>query len=193
MYELPTAVEIGGVEYKIRNEGDYRVVLDIFSILEDPDLTQSERIISAIIIFYEDFSEIEDLLLLPSMEEAIKKMYEFFNAGRKDGGSINRKLIDWEDDSAMIVSAINNVAGKEVRAEKYIHWWTFVSYYMAIGESTMSTVVGIRNKMMSGEKLDKWEMKYKRDNSQYFVWNSKTVEEQEAENWVLSQWNAGKE
>ena len=90
----------------------------------------------------------------------------------------------------MIVSAINNVAGKEVRAEEYIHWWTFVSYYMAIGESTLSTVVSIRHKMMTSEKLEKWETKYKRENSQYFVWNSKTVEEKEAEAWVLAQWTS---
>lgn len=190
MYELPTTVEIGGVEYKIRNDGDYRVVLDIFSILEDADLTQSERILSALITFYEDMNDVEDLFELPSMEDAVKQMYIFFNAGRKDGKSINRKLIDWEDDSAMIVSAINNVAGKEVRSEEYIHWWTFVSYYMAIGESTLSTVVSIRNKILSGEKLEKWETKYRRENSQYFIWNTKTVEEKEAENWVIAQWTA---
>lgn len=186
MYELPISVEIGGVEWPIRNKGDYRVVLDIFSILEDPELTKAERILSAVIVFYEDFSDIEDLTQLPNMEEAIKKMYEFFNAGRKDGQGINRKLIDWEDDSAMIVSAINNVAGKEIRAEEYIHWWTFVSYYMAIGESTMSTVVSIRDKVMKGESLEKWEQKYKKENPQYFSWNSKTIEEKEAENWLLS-------
>ena len=190
MYELPTSVKIGGVEYPIRNNGDYRVVLDIFSILEDPELSKTERILSSLITFYEDMDDIDDLMAF-NIEEAVKGMYEFFNAGRKDGSSnTNRKLIDWEDDSAMIASAINSVAGKEIRAEKYIHWWTFVSYYMAIGESTLSTVVSIRHKMMTGEKLEKWETKYKRENSQYFVWNSKTVEEKEAEAWVLAQWTS---
>lgn len=187
MYELPTSVEIGGVEYKIRNNGDYRVILDIFSILEDPTLTKAERILSAVIVFYEDFSDIEDLTQLPNMEEAIKKMYEFFNAGRKDSEGPNKKLIDWEDDSAMIVAAINNVAKKEVRAEDYIHWWTFVSYYMSIGESTLSTVVSIREKMMSGKPLEKWETKYRNENPQYFRWNHQTVEEKEATDWVLKQ------
>lgn len=192
MYELPTSVEIDNVEWKIRNQGDYRMVLDIFSILEDAELTQSERIACALIVFFDGMNGIEDLAKISDMETAVHKMYDFFNAGRKEGHSVNRKLIDWEDDSAMIVSAINNVAGKEIRSESYLHWWTFVSYYMAIGESTMSTVVSIRDKILKGQGLEKWERKFRSENSQYFIWNHKTVEEVEAENWVMNIWNADK-
>lgn len=191
MYELPTSVDIGGVEYSIRDNGDYRTILDIFSILEDEELKKSERVMAALIVFYEDINCIEDLASLPDIEEAVRQMYDFFSAGRKEGKSTGYKLIDWEADSAIIVSALNDVAGKEIRAEKYIHWWTFISYYMAIGESTLSTVVSIRDKMMRGEPLEKWEKKYRSDNPQYFKWNSKTIEEKEAEEWVLQQWNKG--
>lgn len=191
MYELPTEIEIGGVEYRIRNDGDYRTILDIFSILEDRHLTQTERIISALIVFFEDLSSIEDLIKIPDMEEAVHKMYDFFNAGKKEGKTVNRKLLDWEEDSAIIVAAINPIAGKEIRSEEYIHWWTFVSYYMAIGESTLSTVVSIRSKIVNGKPLEKWERKFRMENPQYFEWNSKTVEEEEAENWVMNIWNQG--
>ncbi len=190
MYNLPTELEIGGVEYSIRNRGDYRTVLDIFSILEDPDLDKAERIICALIVFYEDIETIEDVYSLPDVEEAVNQMFKFFDAGKPDGQvKSHRKLIDWQGDEAMIISAINNVAGKEVRAEKYLHWYTFMSYYMSVGESILSTVVSIREKVSKGKHLEKWERQFRTENPQYFKWNSKTADEMDAENWVMSVWN----
>ena len=116
---------------------------------------------------------------------------EFFNAGQKDNGrSLGYKVIDWEQDAPMICSAVNKVAGKEIRAEEYIHWWTFMGYYMAIGESALSTVVGIRHKILKGKKLEKYEQEFKRENSQYFVWNSKTTEEVELDKLARELWDS---
>jgi len=189
MYELPTEIEIAGRPYQIRNRGDYRTILGVFSVLEDPELTQNERIISALIIFYEDLNDIEDVFALPDLESATKQMYEFFNGGKGEKGKATRKLIDWEEDSAIISSAVNKVAGIEIRSAEYIHWWTFLSYYMSVGECVLSTVVSIRDKMMSGKKLEKWEREYRNDNPQYFNWNHKTIDEIDAEEWLKSVWN----
>lgn len=180
---------IEGCPYKIRNRGDYRVILDIFSVLEDPELEQKERIISALIIFYEDLNEVEDVYHLPNIESAVKSMYEFFDAGRGESAKKSRKLIDWEGDSELICSAVNKVAGTEIRLEPYIHWWTFMSYYMSVGECILSTVVSIRDKTANGKKLEKWEQDYKLENPHYFNWKYKTVDEIDAENWLKSVWN----
>lgn len=190
MYELPTEIIIEGRPYSIRNKGDYRMILDVFSVLEDTELEQKERVISALIIFYEDFNDIEDVLSCSNLEQVTKEMYKFFNGDRLEGGAREiKKLIDWDNDSAMVCAAVNKVAGKEIRSEPYIHWWTFLSYYMSVGESVLSTVVGIRDKMMSGKKMEKWETEYKRENPQYFRWNHKTAEESDAEEWLKSVWN----
>lgn len=189
MYELPTEMIIGGRKYGIRNRGDYRVILDAFSVLEDAELEQNERVISALIIFYEDLNNIEDVFELPDLESAVKQMYRFFNGDKPEAVKEARKLIDWEQDSAMICAAVNNVAHTEIRAIDYLHWWTFLSYYMSIGESVLSTVTSIRDKMMSGKKLEKWEKEYRNENPQYFSWNHKTVDEIDAEEWLKSVWN----
>lgn len=191
MYDLPVTVEIEGVDYSIRNGGDYRTIIDIFAILEDPELDEQERAMAALIIFYADMEDVEDLAVFPNLQEALDKMFEFFNAGKKDVASKSRKLLDWQDDMPMIVSAVNNVAKKEIRAEKYLHWWTFMSYYMSVGDSTLSTVVNIRDKIVQGKKLEKWENEFKQENPQYFIWNAKTIEEIEAENWLASVLNKG--
>jgi len=174
----------------LRNRGDYRTILDIFSVLEDPELEKNERLISALIIFYEDFNSIEDVLDCEDIETATEEMFNFFDAGRPESPQIQqRKLIDWAGDETMIVAAVNNVAKTEIRSIEYLHWWTFMSYYMSVGESILSTVVSIREKMAKGKTLEKWERQFKMENPQYFNWNSKTADEIEAENWVMSVWN----
>lgn len=188
MYGLPTSIELGGTEYSIVSQGDYRAILSVFSLLEDTELTKKERIYSALMLFY-DLDELEDVLAFPDIEEAVNKMFEFINAGRPESRSNSHKLIDWEKDEAIIVSAINKVAGKEIRLEQYIHWWTFIGYYMAVGESTISTVVSIRDKIMSGKKLEKWENEFKRENPQYFSWNHNTAEDIDIQSAIMSLWN----
>lgn len=191
MYELPTKLNIGGVDYDIRGQGDFRVIISTFSVLEDTKLDKNERIMVALGMFYDGVDTVDDINAIPDLEEAVRQMYWFFDAGRPEGGIAGKKLIDWDNDSAMICSAINQTAGKEIRELSYLHWWTFMGYYMAIGESTMTTVISIRDKIANGKKLEKWERQYRRENPQYFNWNSKTAEEQEADNWVLSQWYEG--
>lgn len=191
MYDLPTSIYIEDIEYKIRNAGDFRVVLDCFSALSDIELGEDYRILASLIIFYEDFTEDsifdidEDTLLLLTRE-----MFKFFNCGQEEPETApGPKLIDWDKDVQIIMSGINNVAGKEVRLEPYVHWWTFMGYYMAIGESVLSTVVSIRNKIVKGKKLEKWEKEFRRDNPKFFNWNSKSVEEQELDALVHELWN----
>lgn len=193
MYEIPTKIILDGKEFQIRNSGDYRMVLDCFNALQDAELSKQERLFASLLIFYQDINSLDDLIKFPDISEAVLKMYEFFNCGQTQsvGKNINYKLIDWEQDSQLICSAINKVANKEVRAEPYIHWWTFMGYYSAIGESLFSTIIKIRDKTVRGKKLEKYEREFKRDNPEYFVWNARTVEDKEADALVKELWNSG--
>ena len=66
-----------------------------------------------------------------------------------------------------------------------------MGYFTAIGESPISTIIGIRDKIVSGKKLEKYERQYRMKNPQYFTWNSKTVEENEADKLVRELWDNG--
>ena len=190
MYEIPTTITVGSTEYRIRNKGDYRMVLDCFSALQDASLNSNERLFCSLIIFYEDINCIADINKFEDLEEAATKMFDFFNCGRSQsvGNKMNHKLIDWEQDSQIICSAINKVANKEVRAEPYIHWWTFMGYYSAVGESLLSTIVSIRDKIVRGKKLEKHERIFRQENPEYFVWNTNSIDE-EAEELFNELWN----
>ena len=190
MYEIPTTITVGSTEYQIRNKGDYRMVLDCFSALQDASLNSNERLFCSLIIFYEGINCIADINKFEDLEEAATKMFDFFNCGRSQsiGKKMNHKLIDWEQDSQIICSAINKVANKEVRAEPYIHWWTFMGYYSAVGESLLSTIVSIRDKIVRGKKLEKHERIFRQENPEYFIWNTNNIDE-EAEELFNELWN----
>lgn len=192
-YELPTSVILNDTVHPIRKDGDFRMVLDCFRILQDEELDETERILACLVVFYDDLDGIESVYQLGDIEEAVKQMFSFFNCNQEDTGiKAEGKVIDWDKDALMIISAINKVAGKEIRAEKYLHWWTFMSYYMGIGESALATVINIRRKLITNKKLEKYEQEYVRDNPNLFRRRENyTKEEREFIESIRANWNTG--
>jgi len=193
MYELPTTVTINDKTYTIRNRGDYRMVLDCFQVLNDIELSENERILACLLIFYEDFNEVESVLSFneEELKSLIEGAFSFFNCGQQHNpaADTNYKTIDWESDTQLICSAVNKVAGKEIRAESYLHWWTFMAYFNAVGESALATVVGIRDKIANGKKLEKYERQFRQDNPQYFTWDMRTLKQKEDDELLNQLWH----
>lgn len=169
------------------------MVLDCFCVLNDVELSKEERLLACLLIFYEDFNIVEDVLSVGEETycSLANKAFTFFNCGQAENpnASSKNKLIDWEEDAQLISSGINKVAGKEVRSEPYVHWWTFMGYFNAIGEGALSTIVGIRNKLAKGKKLEKYELEFKRENPQYFSWDMRTLQQKEEDELLAQIWN----
>lgn len=183
---LPESLSIGDHDYPIR--ADYRNVLQTFVAFNDPELEMSEKWIVAIYLLFEDFSCAEDVEEAVrngfDSNEAIKQILWFIAAGKDRGDGDKRSLptYDWEQDEQMIFSAINNVAKREVRELKYLHWWTFLGYFNEVGEGTFSYVVGIRNKLNKGKKLEKHEKEFLNHHKDLVLIRKKlSKEEQEQE------------
>lgn len=163
-WEFPTKLNIGGIDYNIRT--DYRAVLDVLSALNDPDLIDEDSQLTAYmqssVVLEIMFPEYEQI---PSehTQEALNKISEFIDMGISDDRK-KPKTMDWEQDAPILIPAINKVLNTEIRAEKYIHWWTFLGAYMEIGDSLFSTIVSIRQKKANHEKLEKWEQKFYKEN-----------------------------
>ena len=181
-WELPVSLNVGGKEYAIRT--DYRVVLDILSAMNDPDIyepgmTEEEKkqaqIMTMLQILYEDFYEIPS----SDWKEAAEKACDFIDCGIDN--KPKPKIMDWQQDAPLIVPAVNKVYGSEIRAEKYMHWWTFMGLYMEIGQSTYATVISIREKKRKSEKLDKWEQDFYKNNRNLIDLKNKVSERSEEE------------
>lgn len=193
MFELPTSITINEKCFPIRNKGDFRVIQDCFVALNDLELEKDYRILTSLIIFYEDLSDIEDVPeLFPDedmLQQAVEKMFSFFNCNEKHiGAEKPYRLIDWEKDEQLVVSSVNAVAHAEVRSLPYMHWWTFMGYFLNIHEGMLSHIVGIREKIVKGKKLEKYEMQFRQENPQYFQWEWKTQEQLEDEKLIQEMW-----
>ena len=167
------------------------MVLDCFSCLNDTDLTEQERMLASLIIFYEDFNDIDDFREIDKelLDQLVKKMYDFFECSENPMHKMPFKTIDWDKDSQMIASAVNKVAHMEIRSVEYLHWWTFLGYFSEVGESVLSTVVSIRNKIKKSKKLEKYEKEFMYNNPHYFIWDSRTAEQKQEDEDILSMWN----
>ena len=152
---LPQTAVIGGKTYGINT--DFRDMLEIIEYLTDEKRPEYARWQIALALFFDGDVPPED------QEEAAKFLSDFISYGAQDSKP-GPKLMDWSQDASMIVADINKVAGKEIRAEKYLHWWTFLSYFYGIGEGQLSTIVGIRAKKAKGKKLDSWEQEFYKEN-----------------------------
>lgn len=182
--KLPKSVVIGGEKHKLRS--DYRNVLQVFEAFNDPELEQAEKWIVATYLLLKPFTCAKDVYAAMQdgfdMQEAMRQIMWFISAGQPDKEIAELPVYNWKQDEQIIFSAINKVAGKETRKLKYLHWWTFLGYFREIGEGDFSFIVGIRNKLNKGKKLEKHEKEFLFRNKELIkLEKPKTREEQEQE------------
>lgn len=192
MYTLQTTVEVNGASFGIREKGDFRMVLDCFTALNDKELSETERLYACMIIFYEDFNDIEDIFKHKDIFTQLRdEMFLFFNQGEENvkSNTNNHRLVDWDKDSNLICSAINNVTHQEIRSLDYLHWWTFMGYYMSIGDCPLATIITLRHKIVENEKLEKHEKKFIQQNPEYFNRDMRSNEQKEVDEYIRKLWS----
>lgn len=183
IYSLPTSVEVNGTEYTIQS--DYRAALDILTALSDGDLDEQDKAEAALTIFYPEFSSMP----ASDYQEALNQCFRFIDHGQ--GAKTQGKqpaVMSWEQDFDMIISPVNRIAGCEVRSLPYLHWWSFLSYYMEIGDCLFAQVVAIRDKKARGKPLDKQEREFYRRNREMVDLKTTYTE---AEQNLLAAWGIG--
>ena len=153
IFDLPTALEFGGQEWAINT--DYRDVLRTLTAFEDPNLTEEEKAYICLHNTYPELAEIPGVLMQAAFDAAI----DFIDYGSQDDGPSPRTM-DWTQDAPLIFPAVNKAAGFEVRSAEYIHWWTFIGYFLEIKNSTYATVLSLRGKRARGKKLEKDEKEF---------------------------------
>lgn len=176
--ELPESLTVNGREYEINS--DFRVALSIMEALNDIELSDADKAAVILLNLFCDEVEPEDY------EEALKQASWFLDGGMEYKDALNstadkrQKLpvLDWTQDARFIFSAVNKVAGCEVRALSNLHWWSFLSFLSEIGEGMLSTIISIRQKKNAGKKLDKTELEFYKKNKDIVDIKPKLTEEQ---------------
>ena len=180
---LRKSLTVNGREEPIRWE--YTAILDAIAAMNDPDLENEEKAYACLFIVYEDFEHFHTEDYAPAFEA----MIDFISNGatEEENGRRDVRTVDFEQDYNLLIPAINRVAGKEIRACDDIHWWTFLSWFMEIGDCTYSTVLSIRKKKRDGKELEKWEQEFYVNNKKIVdIQRRLTEEEKENERWLNS-------
>lgn len=177
IYGLPESLEVNGVEHPIRT--DFRDIMRIIFAMHDPNLENNEKAYVCLYVLYEDFDELKS----EDYEAAFKAATWFINCGDKQEkeGAPQKRAIDFEQDEQLLIAAVNRVAGREVRSMDYLHWWTFMGFFMEIGDCTYRTVLNLRSKKNRGKKLEKWEEEFWNNNKEICVIREKLSDEEIAQ------------
>jgi hypothetical protein len=175
-YNLPFEVQNGDKRLLIRSNCDFRIVLDTIQALQDNALTDEEKAQCALVIFYENYEEIQD------PQEALNDMMKIisYSDDLESNNDNKPQLMDWNKDFNQVVQPINRIIGYDVRLpNQYTHWWSFVGAYMEIGECTFSTIVSIRSKKAKHQKLEKWEEEFCREHPELIALPQNFTQEEE--------------
>ena len=154
-WDLPKTAVIDGKSYDLHT--DFRNILQIICWLEREDLPVFIRWQVALGLFYEGSVPEE------SMPEAMEYLADFIRWGQENG-TPGPKLLDWQLDADLIIADVNKAAGTELRAMPYVHWWTFLGWFRAIGPGQLSTLVSVREAVQKGRKLEGWQKDYLKEN-----------------------------
>ncbi len=148
---LPQTLNINGRAYKIRS--DYRDILQIIAAFGDKELSDEEK---AYVCLKRLFIAMESIPK-SDYQDAYEAAITFIECHISDRKP-SPKVVNWEKDEQLIFPAINKVAGMEVRAVPYMHWWTFLGYFQSIDrEDIWGFILTIRQKRAKGKKLEKYE------------------------------------
>lgn len=122
--QLPDKVKIDGAEYLVNS--DFRAIILIDQIMHDKELSDTDRILSALNVFYmEEAPE--------QTTQAIEKLVWFFRCGRepdeqeKRRGRFQRhtRAIDYSVDSRLIWAAFLQEYQIDLTQPMNLHWWKF--------------------------------------------------------------------
>lgn len=179
--DLPTSLTVAGKKYSIRY--GFKDCLNIMSAFEDEELTNEEKIYVMLDVLYEEPDFTDD-----NVEEAIEQAIKFLLAGRTPQQDENAKpLSKLEKDEQLIFAAVNEVAHTDVRMNPDMHYWTYLSFVQAISsKSLFSSVVHIRDKLNKGQKLDKDEKRFYKDNKELIDLREPTEEDKEFADFINS-------
>ena len=183
MWDLPTSVEIDGKIINIRDKCDYRVVLDVISVLNDNELDDESKIKCSLFIFYDNNEYRKNI------QSAIDEMMKVINLGEtsKENDDDKPKMMDWEHDFKNLAPPVSRVLGYSVRDKNnYTHWYDFIGAYVEIGDCYFSQIINIRQKLYKGKKLDKTDMEFYKSHKKDI--NLPNELSQDDKDWLDSDW-----
>lgn len=179
------SIIVNGVEYKI--DSDFRTALLIMQMYNDKALSNLYKHMCMLEMLFTTYNEDTDEFetnIPEDIEAAIYEGIKYLNCGEepKEEDSKGPQLIDYEKDIDLIFSAIIRSTGKDLREVNYEHWATFVDRCRELDEnSTIVYIADIRNAIAKGEKLEKHQEEFLKNNEDKVLISSVSITKDEFE------------
>ena len=147
--KLPKTVIIGGVEVEI--ETDFRTSILFEELLNDPELTNLQKVMQAVEMFYG-----VQTIKWEDRNEAIEKILQFYNGetqkqeskdgeGEADEVEATEALYSFEYDADKILAAFQHDYGIDLQSIDYMHWWKFKALFKGLSEENeIVKIIGYR-------------------------------------------------
>ncbi|MEG2751364.1 MAG: Gp15 family bacteriophage protein [Anaerorhabdus sp.] len=159
--EYPDEVIVENVVYKVRC--DFRVILSIMQLLDNPTFSDDEKLYNALSIFYE--KEIPNNII-----DAYTEMIDFIRVYDQDisKNKSDNKILDFEIDSGMIYAAFLQLYHIDIRVEK-IHWFKFNCLLENIndGKPKLLHIMEIRDMEIDNDMSPKQRLKLRKLKREY--------------------------
>lgn len=152
IWSLPESLQVGQRQIPIR--ADFRDVFKALGAFSE-ELPCFFKWCKALRLFY------KEPVGPAERQAAAEAMVDFLNCGREQ--KPGRRLICWQHDGALIASEVNRVAGLEVRQLPFVHWWTFLGWFHAIGDGPLAQIVAIRASLAAGRPLSDSQQAFYRE------------------------------
>ncbi|MBE7012201.1 MAG: hypothetical protein E7415_05960 [Ruminococcaceae bacterium] len=144
---LPESITIGKENYPINT--DFRVWIEIQNTLENPDLSNADKIIRFFSLAF------ISPVLPASIEEALSALSEFLSPLPKgeggSGGKCNTPSFSFIYDGGLIYAAFLSQYGIDLSSAQ-LHWWRFLALFYSLDNCRFTDIVSIRNADLSSVK-----------------------------------------
>ena len=158
---VPKTVVIGGAEIPIQS--DFRASIRFELVMENPGLSDEEKIMEALRIYYGNGNaDQEDFFPPMPLDEAIERLVWFYQAGKEGnpgaGTGKGSQIYSYLFDDEYIFAAFLEQYGVDLQEIPYLHWWKFKAMFLGLKSDTrIVEIMGYRSmditsKMSSEQK-----------------------------------------
>lgn len=171
--KLPVDVNINGVLYKINS--DYRTSIIFAKLIEENELTE-DIIMKTLELYYPKIPL--------DVDQAINYIFWFYTCGKSEDENNNskptgnnKKIYDYEEDSAYIYSAFLSQYKIDLQDIEYLHWWKFKALFESLNEDNEIVKIMQYRSMDLSKIQDKEQRKFYKKMKEIYKLKEKINEE----------------
>lgn len=183
---LPTSLTVCGAEKQINS--DFRIALLFESLMDDPEISNKDKIIQAVELFFVDLPETKE-----ELTESIEQLLWFYRCGKEPNEYMKRKVekkkdsnvkepriydINYDDD--YIYAAFMQQYRINLNQIEYMHWWEFRALFKALtNETEFVKIMEYRGMDISKDLTPEQKAHYKKMKSIYALPRPKEEQERQ--------------